>query len=162
MRWIRHWLGRESVGRVFPTATLDAIQSTIADGERAHLGEVCFAIEGGLPFPQSLGNLDVRQRAEAAFARLRIWNTEHNSGVLVYVLLAEHAIEIVADRGIAARMEQAEWQAICAALENAYRAENFVDGTTAAIAAIHAVLTEHFPATDHVNPDELPNRPVLL
>ena len=162
MRWIRHWLGRERVHGVFPTATLDAIQQAIADGEQRHLGEVCFAIEGGLPFPQSLAEFDVRQRAEAAFARLRIWNTEHNSGVLVYVLLAEHAIEIVADRGIAAKVEQAEWQAVCRVLEHAYRRGDYAEGTASAISAIHALLTQHFPSHYRANPDELPNRPVLL
>lgn len=162
MRWIRHWLARERVHRVFPTATLDAIQHAIADGEQAHLGEVCFAIEGGVPFPQSLGAIDVRQRAEAAFARLGVWNTEHNSGVLVYVLLAEHAIEIVADRGIAARVDQAQWQAICTTLQQAYRREDYAAGTASAIAAIHALLVAHLPADGLDNPDELPNRPVLL
>lgn len=162
MRWIRHWWARETLKRIFPSTTLDAIQHAIAAGESTHLGEVCFAIEGGAPFPKSLGTITPRQRAEAAFGQLGIWNTERNTGVLVYVLLAEHAIEIVADRGIAAKVDQAEWQAVCRALEQAYRNGDYASGTAKAIAAIHSLLATHFPSDGAANPDELPNRPVLL
>ena len=162
MNPIQHWLGRMQVRKTFPQATLDNIQTAIAAGEQNHLGEVCFAIEGGLPWFEAFTYTNARDRAEAAFARLRVWNTEGNTGVLIYILLAEHAIEIIADRGIAAKVAPEQWRAICAELERACRDDKHADGTMAAIASIHALLAEHFPATGRSNPDELPNRPTIL
>lgn len=162
MNLIRHWLARFQVHKAFPQETLDKIQAAIAAGEQDHLGEVCFAIEGGLPWFEALTFTSARDRAEAAFARLRVWNTQGNTGVLIYILLAEHAIEIIADRGIAAKVAPEQWRAICAALEQACRDDNHAQGTMAAIAAIHALLTEHFPASGRSNVDELPNRPVIF
>lgn len=163
MRWIRHWIGRERVGNVFNPSVLDAIQATIAAGEQSHLGEVCFAVEGGVAFPGTLfRDVDARRRAVDAFGRLGVWDTADNTGVLVYVLLAEHAIEIIADRGITAKVDPSQWQAICTTLEQAYRRGDFSAGSVAAIEAIHALLVEHFPVGDTPNPDELPNRPVIL
>ena len=95
------------------------------------------------------------------FAELRVWDTGHNSGVLIYVQLADRRVEIVADRGINARVAQAEWDAICRTLETAYRDGAFEHGSLAAIAEISALLRRHFPAAD-MNPDELPNRPAVL
>ncbi len=162
MNLIRHWLGRMQVHKAFPQATLDKIQTAIAAGEQDHLGEVCFAIEGGLSWFEALTYTSTRDRAEAAFARLRVWNTEANTGVLIYILLAEQAIEIVADRGIAAKVELEQWRAICASLGQACREGSHAEGTMAAIASIHALLTKHFPAGGGSNPDELPNRPVII
>ena len=113
MRWIRHLAASASVRRLFPQATLDAIHQAIAAGEKRHEGEVCFAIEQAMPWRDLARGRSARERAHDVFAQLRVWDTQHNSGVLVYVLVAEHAIEIVADRGIAARVDQQEWQKIC-------------------------------------------------
>ncbi|MFZ2235704.1 MAG: TPM domain-containing protein [Dokdonella sp.] len=162
MNPIRHWLARLQVHKAFPQATLANIQAAIAAGEQDHLGEICFAIEGGLPWFEALTYTTARDRADAAFARLRVWNTEGNTGVLIYILLAEQAIEIVADRGIAAKAAPGQWRAICASLEQACRDDNHAEGTMAAIASIHALLTEYFPASGTSNPDELPNRPVVV
>ena len=162
MNFIQHWLARFQVHKAFPQETLDKIQAAIAAGEQDHLGEVCFAIEGGLPWFEAFTYTSARDRAEAAFARLRVWNTEGNTGVLIYILLAEQAIEIVADRGIAAKVAPEQWRAICSALEQACRDDKHAEGTMAAIASIHALLTEHFPASGRSNPDELPNRPVII
>ena len=162
MNLVRHWLARFQVHKIFPQEALDKIQMAIAAGEQDHLGEDCFAIEGGLPWFEALGYSNARDRAEAAFARLRVWNTEGNTGVLIYILLAEHAIEVVADRGIAAKVAPEQWRAICAALEQAYRAGNHRDGTVVAINSIHRLLAAHFPAHGRANPDELPNHPVML
>lgn len=161
MNLIRHWLARFQVHKTFPQETLDKIHTAIAAGEQDHLGEVCFAIEGGLPWFEALTYTSARDRAEAAFARLSVWNTEGNTGVLIYILLAEHAIEIVADRGIAAKVAPEQWGEICAALEQACRDDNHAEGTMAAIAAVHALLTEQFPSRGGSNLDELPNRPML-
>ena len=162
MKLIRHWLASLQVHEIFPQETLDKIQTAIAAGEQDHLGEICFAIEGGLPWFEALTYNSARDRAEAAFARLRVWNTEGNTGVLIYILLAEHAIEIVADRGIAAKVAPEQWRAICAGLEQACREDDHAEGTMKAIASIHGLLAEHFPASGRSNPDELPNRPIIF
>ena len=148
--------------RRFPAALLDEITAAIAAGEHTHKGELCVAIESRLDPFAVLSGLDAPARARQAFSQLRAWDTEHNSGVLIYVLLAEHRIEIVADRGIAARVAPAEWAAICARMRENYARGQWREGSLAGIAAAHALLLKHFPGNDKANPDELPDRPVLL
>ena len=150
------------VRRRFPAALLDEMTAAIATGERSHRGEVCFAIESRLAPLAVLEGLDASARARQVFAQLRVWDTECNSGVLFYVLMAEHRIEIVADRGIAARVTTAEWDAICARMRECYARGQWRDGSLEGIAAAHALLARHFPGNDMANPDELPDRPVLL
>ena len=162
MRWLRHLVGPSSAKRRFPTATLDAIQQAIADSEHRHLGEICFAIEGGLPIGALLSHRGARARAQAAFARLGVWNTEHNSGVLVYVLFAERAIEIVADRGISAKVGESEWRAICELMQRDFAAGEYEKGALAGVAAITDVLVRCFPANGERKQDELSDRPVFL
>lgn len=148
--------------RRFPSALLDEMTQAIAAGEPLHQGEVCFAIESRLPALAVLHGLDAPARAAEVFAHLRVWNTEHNCGVLLYVLMAEHRIEIVADRGIAKRVDPAEWAAICAAMRDAYAQNRWRDGSLQGIAAVHALLVQHFPGDGKPRPDELSDRPVLL
>ncbi len=148
--------------RRFPAALLDEITAAIAAGERTHKGEVCVAVESRLDPLAVLGGLDAATRARQVFGQLRVWDTEHNSGVLLYVLLAEHRIEIVADRGIAARVAPAEWAAICTCMRDRYVGGQWREGSLDGIAAAHALLLKHFPANEKVNPDELPDRPELL
>jgi len=148
--------------RRFPAALLDEMATAIAAGERTHLGEVCFAVESRLAPLAVLDGLDAPSRARQVFTQLRVWDTEHNSGVLFYVLMAEHRIEIVADRGIAARVTTAEWDAICARMRACYARGQWRDGSLEGIAAAHALLARHFPDSDETKPDELPDRPVLL
>ncbi len=148
--------------RAFPSALLDDMTHAIAEGERLHKGEVCFAVESRLSPWDVLEGLDARRRAEQVFAQLRVWDTEHNSGVLFYVLLAEHRIEIVADRGIAAAVPSAEWDAVCARMRECFARDDWREGSLAGIAAAHELLQRHFPGNDKAHPDELPDRPVLL
>jgi uncharacterized membrane protein len=148
--------------RRFPVALLDEMAAAIATGERAHLGEVCFAIESRLAPLAVLDGLDAPARARQVFTQLRVWDTEHNSGVLFYVLMAEHRIEIVADRGIAARVTTAEWDAICARMLQAYAQRQWREGSLQGIAAAHALLAKHFPGNGENCRDELSDRPVLL
>ena len=148
--------------RRFPTALLDEITAMIAAGECTHEGEVRVALESRLGPLALLGGLDAAGRARQVFNQLRVWDTERNTGVLLYVLLAEHRIEVVADRGIAALVAPAEWEAICAAMRRSYALGQWRDGTLAGIAAAHALLLKHFPGRDKAAPDELPDRPVLL
>jgi hypothetical protein len=162
MRWLKHLLSRMTAERHFPPATLDAIQHAIAASEHRHLGEICFAVEGGLPFADVIARRTPREQAHAAFARLRVWDTEFNTGVLVYILLADHAIEIVADRGIAAKVGEAEWIGICALMQREFAAGEYEKGALAGVAALGEILATHFPADGRRNADELPDRPVFL
>jgi uncharacterized membrane protein len=154
-----HWF---QLHRRFPPAVLDEIAAAIAGGEKAHRGEVRFAIESRLTPWSVLEGIDAPTRAKQVFAQLRVWDTEHNSGVLLYVLMAEHRIEIVADRGVAARVTAAEWEAICARMRDCYARGQWREGSIEGVAAAHALLEQHFPSDGTDNPDELPDRPVLL
>jgi len=161
-RIFRHLVSEGSGRRHFPPRTLDAIQHAVAAGESRHRGQVCFAIEGALPLRDLLAGRTARQRAHEVFAHLRVWDTEHNSGVLIYVLLPDHAIEIVADRGIAARVAQPEWQAVCDGMRAAFAAGEYERGACAGVNAVCAILARHFPANGGRNDNELPDRPVVL
>lgn len=147
--------------RAFSPATLDAIEAAIRASEAMHIGEIRFAIENTLAPAAVWRGMTGRERAVDVFSNLRVWDTEHNSGVLVYVLLADHDIEIVADRGIAARVEPAAWASIAHAMEEAFRQGRFEQGAVAGIEQISALLATHFPPDGH-NPDELDNRPVII
>ena len=160
MRLLRHlfipdWLAM----RAFPAASLEAIERAVSASEAKHRGELCFAVEAALPF-QSL-KLSTRQRAQQVFAEMRVWDTAENSGVLIYVQLLDHAIEVVADRGIAAKVDQPEWDAICRAMEAQFRRREYVRGALEGIERATALLSQHFPAGVQ-NADELPNRPVII
>lgn len=146
----------------FPTPLLDDITAAIAASERTHKGEIRFAIESRLAPIDVFNGMDAALRARQVFAQLGVWDTECNSGVLIYVLLAEHRIEIVADRGIAARVANSEWDAICARMREAYAADRWREGTLQGVTAVHDLLLRHFPGNDKAISDELPDRPVLL
>lgn len=161
-RLLRH-LFAPSARSVFPEASLQRITDAIAAGERRHTGEVMFAMEAELPPGLVWRGVQARQRAEAAFARLRTWDTEANNGVLIYLLLADHGIEIVADRGLAGRVDAAQWREVCAMMEAKLGAGQVEAGVLAGIEAVSALLAVHFPPDgDRPDADELPNRPVLL
>lgn len=147
--------------RAFERSTLKAIETAIADGERRHRGEVRFVAEGTLPLGYLIRDVPARERAVELFSQLRIWDTAENSGILIYVQLADRRVDIVADRGIAARVAQAEWDGICRAMESAFGTGRYREGTLEAIRAAEALLIRYFPATsDNIN--ELPDRPLLL
>lgn len=162
MRWVRHLFDLRGAHGRFPAATLDAIQHAIAASEHGHLGEIVFAVEGSLSFGAVLAGRSARERAHDLFGRLRVWDTERNTGVLVYVLLADHAIEILADRGIAAKVGDDEWRAVCALMQARFAEGDHEGGAIAGVEAITAILVRHVPSDGHPNPDELPDRPVLL
>lgn len=163
MRWLRHLCDLSSAKRRFPAATLDAIQQAIAASEHRHLGEIVFAVEGNLAFGDVLRGVTSRTRAEQVFAHLRVWNTERNTGVLVYVLLADHAIEIVADRAVAREVDASEWTPICTLMQQHLRGGDYERGAIAGVDAVGTLLARHFPSDgDGRDKDELPNRPTLL
>jgi uncharacterized membrane protein len=153
---------RASVKACFPELSLAVIKSAIEAAEDTHRGELRFVIEAALTPAQILAGVTARERALEVFSDLRIWDTELNSGVLIYVLFADRAVEIVADRGINQRASQA-WGPIVAAMQEAYSAGFYEAGTLAGITAIEAELVKHFPLGEAGNnPDELHNDAVLL
>jgi uncharacterized membrane protein len=156
-----HWRTR----MLFPSATLDAIEQAIARAERTHAGEIRFAIESGLTPLHILNGMAPRDRALDVFAHLRVWDTEHNNGVLIYVQLADRTVEIVADRGFQGRVSPAEWEAVCRLMEEHFRAGRFKEGSIAGVNAIGNLLARHFPP--NLTPpgrshNQLPDRPTLL
>jgi uncharacterized membrane protein len=163
-RWLRHAITTPlAVQRAFSSATLTRIEQAIAASEQTHSGEIRFAVEAALPWSYLRRDAPARERALMVFAKLRVWDTELNNGVLIYVELADHSIEIVADRGIARQVPQTEWDAICAAMREHFRAGRFEPGSIEAIAAVGALLARHFPlAAGERSPDELPDRPAIL
>jgi uncharacterized membrane protein len=162
MRWIKHLLVDDiAVRRDFPRTVLGAIERAITTQEKRHRGELRFVVEGGLPLGPLLGRRTARERAIDVFSRLRIWDTEDNAGVLMYLLLADRSVEIVADRGIHALVGAAAWDAICGEMQSAFAAGRFEAGAIIGIEAISDLLAEHFPPGDE-NPNELPDTPVVL
>jgi uncharacterized membrane protein len=148
--------------RRFPSSLLDEIAAAVAVGERRHLGEVRVAVEARLSPLAVLAGLDAPIRARQVFDTLHVWDTEHNNGVLIYVLLAERRIEIVADRGIVRHVSPDEWRAVCEYIREAYRRGQWREGSLRGIDAVHALLERHFSAGGSPRQDELPDRPVLL
>src|SRR5688572_33091894 len=149
------------VRRAFPQRAVERIEAAIGACEKNHRGEIRFAVEGALEFLAVARGLSPRERALEVFSLLRVWDTEENSGVLLYVQLVDRDIEIVADRGIARHIRESEWEAICRRMEEAFRAARYEDGALTAIAEVSALLERHFPAGAR-NADELPDRPVVL
>jgi hypothetical protein len=165
MQWsraLKHMLTPDWVAmRPFPASVLDRIETAIGASEQRHRGELRFALEASLEPLDVLRGIPVRARALELFAALRVWDTEENSGVLIYLQMVDRRIEIIADRGINRLVAQSEWDAICRRMETEFRAGRFEAGTLAAIQEVTELLVKHFPpGTD--NPDELPNRPVML
>ena len=163
-RVVRHLVtDHASVRRAFPPRELTRIEAAIASGETLHRGQVCVAIEGALPAGRVLKDVDPRERALEVFGLLRVWDTEENCGVLVYLLLADRDVEIVADRGIHRIVGDAAWQAICTRMESAFRDGRFAEGVLAGVAEISALLAQHFPRTgEKSGANELADRPVIL
>lgn len=147
--------------RRFTPAVLAEIEQAIAQVERQHAGEICFAVEHALDLADLRSGLTPRERALEVFGLMRVWDTEGNNGVLIYVLYADRAVEIVADRGIARRVPQAEWDAICRAVEQDFHGGAFREGSLKAVRAIAELLARHFPQAGG-DANELPDQPLLL
>ena len=162
MRLLRHVFAR-SARHLFPEDSLQRIADAIAAGELRHRGEVLFAVESELPAGLVLRGVQARERAEAAFARLRAWDTEANNGVLIYLLLADHRIEIVADRGLNGRVSAEQWRGVCLLMEERLHAGEPEQAVVRGIEAVSDLLAEHFPQVDDApDHDELPNLPLIL
>jgi len=150
-----------SVRRAFPRSALDRIEQAIAGGERSHRGQVCFAVEGALHPMHVLRRLTPRERALEVFGLLRVWDTEENSGVLIYLLLADRDVEIVADRGIDHAAGATAWHAISTHMESAFARGEYVDGALRGIGEVSALLARHFPRAG-LGSNELSDKPVVL
>jgi uncharacterized membrane protein len=162
-RLLRHSVSSPiAMRRRFPRRTLAAIEGAIKACERDHSGEIRFVVESALELHAVLKAQTPRMRALDVFSQLRVWDTEHNNGVLIYVLLADRAVEIVADRGVAGgRVPQGEWDTVCRSMESHFREGRFEDGAVACVRAVAGVLAR-YPAGVRGGGNELPDAPVLL
>jgi uncharacterized membrane protein len=152
---------RWQVNRTFPHQTLRAIEQAIKASEIAQLGEIRFVVEGALENAPLFGEQSARERAIDVFAQLRVWDTEHNNGVLIYLLLADRNVEIVADRGIHAKAGSREWESICRKMETDFKKKNYEGGVVSGIQAVTQHLLKHYPAVG-AGRNELSDKPVVL
>ena len=174
---LRHfWLDSDDTHRLIGSPLLERLTRQVAASEQSHSGEICICVEASLPWRQlwrvgsGLGLADaVRARAVEMFSQLKVWDTAHNNGVLIYVLLAEHAIEVVADRGLSAHVPASHWAALVARMGESFKLGNYEAGLSAAMTDITGQLALHFalPAGAgmqgaSVNPNELPDTPTML
>ena len=162
-RMLRHlFTGRLMVRRVFPLSSLVAIEQAIKQSEVNHEGEVRFAVEAALNILPLFRDQSARDRAVEVFSQLRVWDTEHNNGVLIYLLLADRDVEIIADRGISNKVGNEEWERICREMETAFRQGNFESGVISGISAVGCHLQKHFLVEGEGRENELPDTPVIL
>jgi uncharacterized membrane protein len=161
-RWIRHAFTPPWRWRVlFPKAALIDIEKAVKHSEHQHGGELRFAVENTLALGKVWRGISARQRAIEVFANLRVWDTEQNSGVLIYLLLADREVHIVADRGITRRVAQTEWDAVAEAMQKEFQQGDFLHGSLQGIERITLLLSTHFPrGADDRN--ELSNKPVIV
>lgn len=161
-RTLRHLsFGHLALRRSFGTATLDAIEAAVKACEARHSGEIRFAVEASLPPAALWRGQTPRERAQQVFSDLRVWDTAHNNGVLIYVLVAERDVEIVADRGVGGPSVPAAWEACCRIMEDHFRAGRFREGSVAGIEAVAAVLAGHPPNRPDAG-NELPDAAAVL
>ena len=152
---------RWSTRRHFTPPVRAAIEQAIRDCEARHNGEIRFVVETAFDIPELWHDMSPRQRALQVFGQFGVWDTEQNNAVLIYVLMADRAVEIIADRGIAVRVAQAEWGAVCRQMQHHYREGRFQEGSIVGILGVGALLGRHFPG-QAAGGNELPNQPVLL
>jgi uncharacterized membrane protein len=163
LRILKHrWLDERDARRALGDEALARIEARVAQSERRHGGEIRVCVEAGLPLSYLWRNASSRERAIAMFGKLRVWDTEDNNGVLIYLLLAEHRIEIVADRGIHRHVPPERWRSLLQEMAADFKAGHFEQGLNAAIDVVDGVLAEHFPlAAGQRNVNELPDAPSL-
>ncbi|HEX4882704.1 MAG TPA: TPM domain-containing protein [Casimicrobiaceae bacterium] len=159
--WRHAFTDDADVRRAFPADGMARIERAIREGEATHRGQVCVAVEPALPLSRVIGKHAPRERAIEVFGQMRVWDTEENNGVLVYVLLADRDVEIVADRGIDRKVGRAAWEAICQRMEKLFREDRHADALEAGVREVSALLAEHFPGGGE-DANELPDRPVVL
>jgi uncharacterized membrane protein len=164
LRILKHrWYDETDSSRVLGEGALDRIAQRVKASEQRHRGEIRVCVEAGMPLSYLWRGATPRDRAVSLFGKLRVWDTEDNNGVLIYLLLAERAIEIVADRGVARHVPPDHWRKIVDGMRADFRGQRFEDGLMRAVEAVEAVLLQHHALIEgRGNPDELPDRPVIL
>jgi uncharacterized membrane protein len=161
-RLLKHLGTTKAAGqRAFPAPALKAIQAAIAKGETLHRAQVRLIVEPALNLDAVLRRISSRERARELFATYRIWDTEENCGVLVYINLADHKVEIVADRAVGRVLKAGDWQAVCKTMTQGFALGEFGGSTVAGLLQLNELLKAHFPA-DGPSPNELSNRPLVL
>jgi uncharacterized membrane protein len=166
-RVLKHrWLDASTTRRAIPPDMRQRLQQRVAASEQRHSGEIRIFLEAGLPLSYLWHDAPTRQitrqRALSIFGKLRVWDTAHNNGVLIYLLLAERSIELVADRGLSQVVAPQVWQAIATRMRTAFQQGHFEDGLTLALAEVSTLLVQHFPLqAGEANPNELPDAPIL-
>ena len=161
-RALKHWRGTPATARqAFPEATLKAIETAIAEGETEHRAEVRLIVEAALTPGRADQGVTNRERARELFVQYGVWDTEDNVGVLIYINLAEHQVDIVADRHVGRRITPEQWQAICRTMTAGFAQGNYHDSTVQALGELNSLLQHHFPATGERG-NQLPNEPILI
>ena len=158
--WLNLWSLPLMTRRRFPGATLRAIEAAITAAETRHGGEIRFVVETALDFAALWQGVTPRERALQVFGELGVWDTAENNGVLVYVLMAERDVEIIADRGIATRVSPEAWHDICVTMERAFAAGQYREGAVAGIEGVADLLSQHFPESK-ADLNEQPDQPIL-
>jgi uncharacterized membrane protein len=165
-RWLKHrWLQVLNGGKSITPEMLARLQQQVTDSEHKHSGEIRIYLETGLPTSYLWRNAPaqaiIHQRALSVFGKLRVWDTAQNNGVLIYLLLAERSVELVADRGLNERVSHSDWQAMVSSMTAAFSAGQFEQGLSQAIASVSTLLIQHFPlSSGEANPNELPDAPL--
>lgn len=161
-RVIKHLsVGHAAVRRSFPRTALNNIERSIAQVEQTHAGQIRFAVEHALDLSPLLAGQTARERAIEVFSQLQVWDTEHNNGVLIYLLLADRDVEIVADRGVHNKLGQAVWEEVCKKMEAAFREGKFEEGVIAGVRSVGEHLARHYPQVG-AKINELSDQPVIL
>lgn len=165
-RALRHVKTSKSHGkRAFPSATLAAIQTIITAGEDKHRAEIRLIVEPSLDLAAIMGGMTSRERAGELFTDYRIWDTEENCGVLIYINLADHQVEIIADRGIARLVPADHWHAVCKTMTDGFAQGLYHDSVVNGLQQLNAILKKYFPegeSTQSPQSNQLSNQPILL
>ncbi len=158
-----HWQGRHPAQRALPPEALERLLQRVRASEAQHSGEIRLCIEAALPISYLWRGLAARQRAVMLFGKLRVWDTAHNNGVLIYLLLAERAIEIVADRGLQPYVSEAQWQSMAQGMSAAFAQGRYEDGLNQALGEVSAVMLQHFTlAAGEQHQNQLPDQATIL
>ena len=164
-RLVRHRWAEGELQRALPADLMQRITQRVTASEARHTGQISICVEAGLPLSYIWRSSSARERAVTQFGKLRVWDTEHNNGVLIYLLVAEHAIEVIADRGIARTVEPKVWHSVIANMRGQFREGHYEDGLTEAIANVTVALVEQYPAGDGFDvprTNEIPDTPVVV
>ena len=164
-RLLRHRWTEGKVSQAFPSDVLQRLEKQVAASESLHTGQVRLCVEGGLPYSYIWRDAPARERAIALFGKLRVWDTEHNNGVLIYLLMADHAIEIIADRGLHKLVPSQEWESVMQEMQQQFRQESYAQGLETALQRVTGILMTHYPSSTAKNAEgldsNLPDAPVV-